>query len=34
MEIARWGRGEADSGDWGVHRVDGTVRPLLIWSSH
>jgi hypothetical protein len=34
MEIARRGRGEADSSDWGVHRVDGTVRPSLIWSSH
>jgi hypothetical protein len=34
MEIARRRRGEADSGDWGVHRVDGTVRPSLIWSSH
>ena len=32
MEIARWGRGEADSGDWGAHRLDGTVRPSFLWS--
>ncbi|CAB4576132.1 unannotated protein [freshwater metagenome] len=34
VEIARRRRGEADSGDWGVHRVDGTVRPSLSWLSH
>jgi len=32
MEIARWGRGKADSGDWGAHRDDGTVRPSILWS--
>ena len=34
MEIARWRRGEADSGDWGVHRVDGTVRPSFPRSAN